>query len=233
MNASLTLCLDTSDGVAVALLHEGETVATRRSDQRRRHVETLTPMIADCLAQAGATPAQVARVAVGTGPAPFTGLRVGLVTARAFAQARQIPIDGVSSLEAIAAAVIRPGDDVLVVTDARRREVYWGRYRSTEQDIETVAGPAVAAPAQVAGDHADLISGGAVVGAGVGLYPQYLAGGRSDEGQARAAEAHVVDPSVLGRIALRRTQAGLEQPVRALYLRLPDVQTPQGRKRAS
>jgi len=237
VNASLTLCLDTSDGVSVALLQNGQTAAERSSSERRRHVETLTPLIAECLQQVGAAPADLHSVAAGTGPAPFTGLRVGLVTARTFAQARDIPLYGVSCLDAIAAAAFaqeaaRPGTELLITTDARRREIYWGRYRCAGPDIETVAGPDVGEPARVAAEHADLIATGAVRGRGVGLYPQHLAPGGEDQ-QIQEAAAHGVEAAVLGRLALHRAAAGQEQPARALYLRLPDVHTPQGRKRAS
>ncbi len=249
MNAvtpALTLCLDTSDGVAVALLRDGAEVAAARSDETRRHVETLTPLITGCLQQVGATPADVTEVAVGTGPAPFTGLRVGLVTARTFAAARGIPVHGVSSLEAIAADAAAPGEEVLVTTDARRREVYWGRYRVTEDDVQTVAGPGVGSAADVAAGHADLVAAGRVVGKGVGLYAEALApeNARDDEadpgqqtvtgaGAPPARARLVVDAATVGRLARARAAVGLEQPTQALYLRTPDIAPPRGRKRAS
>ena len=232
VTASLTLCLDTSDGVAVALLRDGEELAGARSDEARRHVETLTPLITGCLQQAGATAAEITEVAVGTGPAPFTGLRVGLVTARTFAQARGIPALGVSSLEPIAAAAAAPGTEVLVATDARRREVYWGRYRRTETGVQIVAGPGVATATDLAAAHTDLIDAGGVVGAGVRLYPQALATGL-DQDAIEEAGATVVDAAMLGRLARERAAAGAEQPTRALYLRNPDIAPPSRRKRAS
>lgn len=232
VTASLTLCLDTSDGVAVALLRDGEELAGARSDEARRHVETLTPLITGCLQQAGATAAEITEVAVGTGPAPFTGLRVGLVTARTFAQARGIPALGVSSLEAIAAAAAAPGTEVLVATDARRREVYWGRYRRTETGVQIVAGPGVGTATDLAAAHTDLIDAGRVVGAGVRLYPQALATGL-DQDAIEEAGATVVDAAMLGRLARERAAAGAEQPTRALYLRNPDIAPPSRRKRAS
>src|SRR5699024_7828879 len=227
VNACLTLCLDTSDGVSAALAQHGRTAAARSSSERHRHVETLTPLIAECLQQLGATPADMHGEAAGTGPAPFTGLRVGLVTARTLAQARDIPLYGVSCLDAIAAAAFaqeaaRPGTELLITTDARRREIYWGRYRATGTDIETVAGPDVGEPAQVAAEHADLIAAGAARGRGVGLYPQHLAPGADDQ-QIQEAAAHGVEAAVLGHLALHRAAAGQDQPARALYLRLPDV----------
>ena len=89
-------------------------------------------MIAEVLADAGVDRRELTSVVVGTGPAPFTGLRVGLVTARTLALALGIPARGVPSLDAIALRASRPcraGTEVLVATDARRREVYWSRYR--------------------------------------------------------------------------------------------------------
>lgn len=232
MTASLTLCLDTSDGVAVALLRAGEQIAGARSDETRRHMETLTPLITACLQQAEVGPAQVTEVAVGTGPAPFTGLRVGLITARTFAEARGIPALGVSSLEVIAASAAVPGTEILVATDARRREVYWGRYRRTETGVQTVAGPGVATAGDLAAENADLIDAGQVVGAGVRLYPDQLAPGR-DQDAIAAAAARVVDAAALGRLALERAAAGVDQPTQARYLRSPDIAPPSRRKRAS
>ena len=232
VTTSLTLCLDTSDGVAVALLADGDPIAGARSSEARRHVETLTPLITACLQQVGATPAEVTEVAVGTGPAPFTGLRVGLVTARTFAEARGIPALGVSSLDAIAAVAADPGAEILVATDARRREVYWGRYRRTETGVQTVAGPEVATAADVAAEHTDLIETGRVAGKGVALYAEVLAPGL-DSAAVERAGASVVDAAALGRLAVQRAAAGAEQPTQALYLRTPDIAPPSRRKRAS
>ncbi|UFU02366.1 tRNA (adenosine(37)-N6)-threonylcarbamoyltransferase complex dimerization subunit type 1 TsaB [Ruania suaedae] len=226
---SLLLCLDTSDGAAVAVLSAGRILAAARSDDPRRHVENLTPLIVGCLQSCGLEASDVSAIAVGTGPAPFTGLRVGLVTARLFAQAREVPVHGVSSLDAIAAAALEDaagGAEVLVTTDARRREVYWGRYRREESaGVHIVAGPGVAAAAQVAADHEDLVRAGSVVGRGLALYPDELAAQVSDPARAGAA---VVDPAWLGRLALQRAEAGVAQPTDALYLRRPDVHVAAG-----
>lgn len=233
VTASLTLCLDTSDGVAVALLRDGEQIAAARSDETRRHVERLTPLITACLQHVGATPAEVTEVAVGTGPAPFTGLRVGLVTARTFAAARGIPVYGVSSLEAIAAEAAEVGQEVLVATDARRREVYWGRYRRTAAGVETLAGPGVGNAAEVGAAHADLVAAGAVVGKGVDLYPEALTPAAGRDQAPPAVPAPGVDAATVGRLARARAAVGQDQPTQALYLRTPDIAPPSGRKRAS
>ena len=158
------LALDTSAAVAVALTDDaGRPLAARSVQEHRRHAELLAPLINEVLAEAGVDRSAITAVVAGTGPAPFTGLRVGLVTARALALALGVPVHGVCSLDAIAAQAVRDlalavGTEVLVVTDARRREVYWARYRVTgaatdpEHAIELVAGPGVDHPAAVAAE---------------------------------------------------------------------------------
>ena len=167
--------------MAVALLaDDGATLASRVVYEQRRHAEQLAPMIAEVLVATGTDRTALTAIVVGTGPAPFTGLRVGLVTARTLGMALGIPVYGVCGLDAVAAQAaadldLVAGTEVLVVTDARRREVYWGRYRVTTHAgtcIEPVAGPGVASAAQVAADgRAD---GAVVVGRGAGLYPGAL-----------------------------------------------------------
>jgi tRNA threonylcarbamoyladenosine biosynthesis protein TsaB len=223
------LALDTSAAVAVALTtDDGAPLAGRRLTEERRHAELLGPMITDVLADAGLDRHALTAVVVGTGPAPFTGLRVGLVTARTLALALGVPVLGVCSLDAL--AVQAAGDldlardaEVVVVTDARRREVYWARYRRTVgDDVDVVGGPGVERPDRLLADGA--ADGAAVVGRGTALYPDVLTA---------AADAPLdPDPAVLARIALARRARGVPLPSEPLYLRRPDVMEPTGRKRA-
>ncbi|WP_082964778.1 tRNA (adenosine(37)-N6)-threonylcarbamoyltransferase complex dimerization subunit type 1 TsaB [Mycobacterium sp. ACS1612] len=115
----------------------------------RAHAEQLTPNVLGALADAGLTVADLDAVVVGCGPGPFTGLRVGMATAAAYGHALGIPVHGVCSLDAI--GVFTAGD-ALVVTDARRREIYWARFH----DGVRVEGPAVNAPADVPGAEQEL-----------------------------------------------------------------------------
>ncbi|MFT4088976.1 MAG: tRNA (adenosine(37)-N6)-threonylcarbamoyltransferase complex dimerization subunit type 1 TsaB, partial [Gordonia sp. (in: high G+C Gram-positive bacteria)] len=127
----------------VDLADDGSTtqLSSRVVDDHRRHAEVLTTLMRDSLADAGLTGADLHAVVVGCGPGPFTGLRVGMATGAAYADALGVPAYGVCSLDAIAARVPGAGE-VLVVTDARRREVYWARYA----DGARVGGPDVCAP---------------------------------------------------------------------------------------
>ncbi|HEX7823543.1 MAG TPA: tRNA (adenosine(37)-N6)-threonylcarbamoyltransferase complex dimerization subunit type 1 TsaB, partial [Mycobacterium sp.] len=113
----------------------------------RAHAEQLTPNVVGALADAGLAMSDLGAVVVGCGPGPFTGLRVGMATAAAYAHALGIPVHGVCSLDAIG---VDTTGEALVVTDARRREVYWARYR----DGVRVGGPDVSSPTDVPADAA-------------------------------------------------------------------------------
>src|SRR5947208_15350739 len=117
--------------------------AVRAPVAARGHGELLAPAIAECLVELQIMPRDVRAVVAGVGPGPYTGLRVGLVSAAAFADAIGAPTYAVCSLDAIAAPA--EGSSI-VVTDARRREVYWARY---DEQGERVDGPHVAYPADV------------------------------------------------------------------------------------
>jgi tRNA threonylcarbamoyl adenosine modification protein YeaZ len=206
------LAIDTSSPAVTAgvvtVVDEVVLTAARAPLAPRGHGELLTPSIAECLRDAGIGPSDLAAVVAGTGPGPYTGLRVGLVTAAALAQARGIPSYGVCSLDAIGAAY--PDEpDLLVVTDARRREVYWARYRAGER----FAGPHVARP-----DDVPLDGARAVAGAGLDLYPW--------PGLARRPQLYP-DPLRLVSLAVDRIRAGVtSEPLTPLYLRRPDAVVP-------
>ena len=203
------LALDTSAAVAVSLTDDdGALLAARSDQQQRHHAELLTPMIAAVLADAGVDRRELTSVVVGTGPAPFTGLRVGLVTARTLGLALGIPARGVPSLDAIAAAASRrlpEGTEVLVATDARRREVYWSLYRLAGAGrIEVLVPPSVGAAADVAGDTGarDRSGRSAVRG-------RVFDGSRSARARhLRRRPALDPDPAELARLSLQRSDVG-------------------------
>lgn len=135
-------------GVARITAAGVDVLAQRSIADHRRHAELLTTLMGEVLDESGVGRSDLAAVVAGCGPGPFTGLRVGMATAAAFADALGLPAYGVCSLDALAAQVCHGRPDavsVAVVSDARRREVYWARYESGTR----VAGPEVAAPAAV------------------------------------------------------------------------------------
>lgn len=182
------------------------TLATRVRVDARSHAEILTPNILECLAEAGITAAELGAVVVGVGPGPYTGLRVGMATAAAFGDALGVPVYGVCSLDAIAADVSEPGS-LLVVTDARRREIYWARYEAGTR----VAGPDVVAPAELDPVGIDAVAGSAPHAAVFGL-------------PIRDVQA----PSPAGLVAVAVADIGSRidpGPLVPLYLRRPDAKT--------
>ena len=152
------LAIDTATAAVIAgVLRRGddgriETLAEQITLGAHAHAELLTPNVLAAVKEAGVTLDQVDAVVVGCGPGPFTGLRVGMATAAAYGHALGVPVHGVCSLDAIG---VQTAGAVLVVTDARRREVYWARYR----DGVRVAGPGVAAAADVETAGVDAVAG--------------------------------------------------------------------------
>ena len=209
-------------GTALSVLSSAEQAGSRR------HAESLGVMLAEALSAPEVAGRRLDAVVVATGPAPFTGLRAGLVTARVLGRARGVPVHGVPSLDAVARAALDQLADraatVLVVTDARRREVYAARYRARgADDVVRLDEPVVLAP----GAAAELDGVDAVAGSGAVLYPQIAAGRRSLAPVSGDARAQC-------RIALARLAAagaGATLPDEPLYLRHADVQVPSGRRR--
>lgn len=215
------LALDTATSAITVAVHDGEQVlATRTTVDARRHTELLAPMIVDALAAAGTDVTEVTHVAVGTGPGPFTGLRVGLVTAQTFAHARGITVHGVCSLDALAAAAAAHGHEgeLLVATDARRKEVYWARYDCTAGEVVLQEGPAVTKPA----DLPEPVRALPTIGRGPVVYPELLPAALTLPG----VDLLDVDAGALAALAATRIAAGEDMPVEPLYLRRPDAVAP-------
>ncbi len=201
----IVLALDTATpAVTAGIVEVGATIVTlaeRTIVDARAHAERLTPNVIAALAEGGKTMADLDAVVVGCGPGPFTGLRVGMATAAAYGQALDIPVRGVCTLDAIARAT---RGEVLVVTDARRREVYWARYR----DGVRVAGPAVNAAAEVNADGVQAVAGSPVLAASFGLPvigPEY--------------------PTAAELVAAVPDWNQEPEPLIPLYLRRPDAKT--------
>lgn len=207
----MLLAIDTSAGTSVAIVdHDGGILAERSSPDPRGHAELIGTFIAECLNESGVAPSALSGVVAGMGPGPFTGLRVGIAAARAFALGIDRPVVPVASHDAIAFAA---GEDrpVLVTTDARRREVFWSTYSGRDAaglPIRT-AGPALARADALASE---------VTG-----YDGYL-----------LLDGGLVSAGALGMLAEALFANG--RPLAAdepLYLRSPDVTLSAGPKRVT
>jgi tRNA threonylcarbamoyladenosine biosynthesis protein TsaB len=209
------LAFDTATPAVTVALHDGERVVASFTEVGgMRHGELLAPGIAAVLDQAGALRQDVTAIAVGVGPGPFTGLRVGLVTARTLALALGVPVHGVCTLDVLAAEAVDLGTsgDLVVATDARRKEVYLASYDGRGRRLH---GPSVSRPADVATDLP-------AAGAGALLYPE--------------AFPHPVGPThpdarVLALLVAEGRVDVLEPD--PLYLRRPDVAAPVAPKPVS
>jgi tRNA threonylcarbamoyladenosine biosynthesis protein TsaB len=203
------LAFDTATPFVTVAVHDGSDVLVElRSDRAMKHGEQLAPLIERAMARVGIVRQDLTAIAVGVGPGPFTGLRVGLVTARTLGFVLEIPVYGVCSLDVLAVEAVETGvvtTPFAVATDARRKEVYFATYdeRGTRLD-----GPLVDRPAALATTDP-------VVGEGATLYPDSF--------------PHALGPAAPGAGWLARTvaeeRAELYDP-EPLYLRRPDAVAP-------
>lgn len=221
----MILGIDTSIGTAVAIVDpDGSVLAEATSADTRGHAEVIGDLIVRVLADAAARPADITAVAAGIGPGPFTGLRVGIAAARAFALGRGIPVVSVASHDAAAfdrahaviddapdAAADRPAPDgaFAIVTDARRRELAVSVYRAAAGEPERLDGPrlvprAATEPVEPFGVAASELT-----------------------------ETTTVSAVALARVAALRLRAGTAgtAPAEPLYLRAPDVTLSAGPKK--
>lgn len=207
----LLLAIDTATSAVTVAVHDGTRVlAEATTVDSRAHGERLAPGVREVLDRVGATCADLTDVVCGLGPGPFTGLRVGVVTARVLAFATGARLRGICSLDALAASAGVTGD-VLVATDARRKEVYWARYAVSSDAVERLDGPAVTRPAELAAGWRELPT----VGRGPALYPDLFP---------RAVGPADVSAAALADLAVARLAAG--DPLaetEPLYLRRPDA----------
>jgi tRNA threonylcarbamoyl adenosine modification protein YeaZ len=211
--------LDSAETGAETTAGAPAVLARRVTVDARAHGELLTPHIQDALREAGVGVGDLTAIVCGAGPGPFTGLRVGMVTAAAFGQALDVPVHPVCSLDAIAAD-LPDGPPALVVTDARRREVYWAAY---DRAGRRTHGPEVCAPAVLAEWIAEL-GAERCAGHGAALYAEVLG--------LPVVEPAYPSPRGLVAVAADALRSGATPaPLTPLYLRRPDATEPGAPKK--
>lgn len=199
------LAIDTSVGVSVAILRSNGELTQSQAVDHGMQGELTAELISQVVANSGIEISEITDVVVGVGPGPFTGLRVGLVTAAVFAHARGIPIQGICSLDAIAFDYGKP---CVVVTDARRKELYWARYED-----KRIGEPQVSKPEDLLAQFPD----SEFVGPGAQLYPDFISGKVSE-----------LKAGSLARLFASGTAQLVD--VSPMYLRKPDAVEPTTRK---
>ena len=215
----LVLAIDTSTPDLIVGIVDSDnktTLGSRIIEDTREHNEQLTPMVQETLAEADKTFADLGAIVVGCGPGPFTGLRVGMVSAAAFGDALAIPVHGVCSLDAIAGGINPSTPRALVATDARRREIYWATYT----DGIRTTGPDVIAPAQLELEqNVDIIS-----------IPEHL--GEKLPESLQGVKKLSLRPTPENLVALADLTATPE-PLVAMYLRRPDAKEPKPKPKSA
>ena len=210
----LILAIDTSAGTSVAVLRGQDVLAEVTHTEGQKHAEQIGSTIADAIAQARVAPADIKAVALGRGPALFTGLRVGMAAAIMFAEGIGAKTFGVVSLDALALSAISGGaqasaqSPILITTDARRGEVYYAAYSGLDAFGApiTIEGPGVMKPAEL-DDHL----------ANRNLAPIRFVGGQDV----------AVSAAALGQVFAAQQAGGIaSQDITALYLREADAVAP-------
>ena len=199
-DSGLWLGIDTSTGVTAAVARPGHVLASRAVTATNVHAEQLMPLVSEVVAESGHVLADLAGIVVGVGPGPFTGLRVGIVTAQTLSYVLDVGLRGVCSLDIVALtfAATRPARGFTVVSDARRKELYWATYDAAGKRVDE---PHVTLPGDV---------------------PTGLVVGPAAEKYELAGERIIValDPGVIAAAPERLADLGTEP----LYLRRPDAQ---------
>lgn len=208
-------------GVAIGG-HEG-VIATFEVARGRRHAEILTPAIEFVCHQADIDLREISCIAVDVGPGLFTGMRVGLATAKALAQALRVPMIGISSLDLLAFPVRHTDRVVVPVIDARKSEVFWAMYRQVPGGVQQVSAPTVGPVDDLVADLLARSQEALCVGDGAERYRNEIVEGY------RCEVSAPVHPSAGALVQLAHAQALREEWVRPndvepLYLRAPDAQ---------
>jgi tRNA threonylcarbamoyladenosine biosynthesis protein TsaB len=220
--------LATEDGVIARVEFGGPA-----DDGRPRHAETLAPAIRTCCEQTGTSLAHLSAVAVGIGPGMFTGLRVGVTTAKVLAQTLRVPVVPVPSLDLIAYPLRRSRELLAATIDARRNEIYYALYRTVPGGMQRESEYELASPEDLAGEIEARGEDALVCGDGVLRFAEVFAqlSGVEIAGPAHAAP----DLGALAELAVGRYQREefcTPDEVLPMYLRKSDAEIAWDRKGA-
>jgi tRNA threonylcarbamoyladenosine biosynthesis protein TsaB len=222
----LILAIDTATpqvGVAIGG-HEG-VIASAHTVAGRRHAENLAPQIDFVRQRAGIDLSELGAIALDTGPGLFTGLRVGVATAKAMAHALQIPMIGVSSLDLLAFPVRFTNRLIAAVIDARRAEVFHALYRQVPGGVQRVSEPTVAPPEDLASELQAQADEVLLVGGGALRYRELFEDGQPVE----LVEQGLSYPTATSLVQLAHARALREEfvphwEIEPVYLRQPDAE---------
>ncbi|MSO59704.1 MAG: tRNA (adenosine(37)-N6)-threonylcarbamoyltransferase complex dimerization subunit type 1 TsaB [Ilumatobacteraceae bacterium] len=225
----LILGIETAvEHVSVALADHRGTLATSLLASDRRHAESLVPMIQFVCAQAGINTKELDAIAVDTGPGLFTGMRVGIATAKSMAWALDIPVIPVCSLDILAQRVTRCDDIIAAALDARRGEVYWALYRPASDAspiVQRLTEPVVTVPDDLAAllnERAQMV---VCVGSGIERYKDTIDFVSTAQCAGPAyAQPHAQELLIIAAQRAIREEWVSASDIEAMYLRAPDAE---------
>lgn len=212
-----------TESVGVALAASDGVLANVEVARGRRHAESIVPCVQFVCGRADIELSEVGAIAIDVGPGLFTGMRVGIATAKSLAMALNIPMVPMTSLEVLAAAEATTDDIIVPVVDARKSEVFWAMYRRTHQGLELLHQPTVGSVDDLVSDLMARDQSSVCVGDGAHRYGGDITAGFSCS---LGAAVHP-SASVLAREAVLRAirdETVAEQMVEPVYLRQPDAQ---------
>jgi tRNA threonylcarbamoyladenosine biosynthesis protein TsaB len=221
----LLLGIETSTSrSSVALVDQDRVVASASLGMARRHGEFVAPAISFCLDQAGADATRITGVAVGLGPGLFTGLRVGIATAQAFAAARRLPAVGLCGLDVLAFRVRYTRRLICATIDARRGELFWALYRSSPGGVQRLGDLQVGKIDQLTAELE--ATGEEVLVVGDGTLSHRAELGRLDDAEVAGPDLAWPDAADLAELAAPRfVREETQQPtdLQPIYLRQADA----------
>jgi tRNA threonylcarbamoyladenosine biosynthesis protein TsaB len=235
--APIVLALDTATmRLSAAVLRGEQLLAARHEGPGIRHAPRLPAVWSECLREAGLTLSQVQAVAVGVGPGSFTGLRVGLASAKALCFALKLPLVGVSSLAAIAHGDGLPDGRLFTVLDARKGQVFGGLFERRGTAVEPLGPEAALDPEQIEALIAQQPEPTTLVGTGIAAFGERWGRALGKRYRALDQTSWYPDAAWIGRLALPRLRAGDTDPPATLepnYLRPSEADLSRARRRAS
>ncbi len=220
----LVLAIDSSTPrSSVCLANEDGVVASASIGSSRRHGEFITPGVRFCLDQAGLDVDAISGVAVGIGPGLFTGLRVGIMTAKAFAAARRLPMVGLSGLDVLAFQVRYVRRLICAAIDARRGELFWAFYRPVPGGVQRVSELRIGTPDTLAGQIEGAGQDCLVVGDGAVRHREPLVDAGAQCAGTGFAWPRASDLSELAIPRFVREETARHDEIAPLYLRVADA----------